>query len=361
MLIPMFRPTLRRKDYNSVLSCLVSDRISAGPMNREFTAGLCRALDVAPGITLSSFASCLYCAFEFLGLGPGDGVVISGLAPQEYLQVIESRGMRPLIVDVEPEELLPGPAEVERQLAAGAKAAVLHYSLGFLPEADDLFQLGIPVIEDISQAFGANRDGQPYGSLGQVGVLALDPGGIITAGCGGMVFSRDRRSAKALRGIAEHRFADQLLPDMNAALGLSQLREVDRFLSRRREIADLYHQSLERSRHSPLSTEQRDRQVDYSFPVLLKDGMPEVRRYASKKGIETQPAFKDAIIGTAGSIEERDGEQGSCPAEVPVISPGDRSLLNCRELLSRCLLFPLYPSLGKKDVQLICKVLSTLP
>ena len=78
-----------------------------------------------------------------------------------------------------------------------------------------------------------------------------------------------------------------------------------------------------------------------SFPVALADGMKEVRQYALKKNVDTAPAFADTIAAL------EDSPAAHCA--------------NARSLVLRCLLFPLYPMLGKRDVEAVCKVLATLP
>ena len=368
MSIPVNRATLRRKDFNSVLNCLVSDQIAPGPLNQEFTASLSRALTVPGGVSLISYRSSIHCALELLELEEGDGVLISSLAPKEYLQVIESRGLVALVADVEPGRPLLSSNSAQHQLASGAKAIVLYYSLGSMPAGDDIFQLGVPVIEDITQAVGGVWGDRPCGSRGRVGVLSLDPGGLITTGCGGVVFSRDRRSVRTLKDIAGQGFYDQLLPDMNAALGITQVRELQRFLDKRFEIAQVFREALLRSRHSPLFNDEDWVCVDFSFPILVKDGRLEVIQYANKKGIQSEPAFKNAIVAVEGYTSPEGGNDslgGSSSAGLDSSEGREintaRQFPNAQELLWRCLLFPLYPSLARRDVQLICKVLSTLP
>lgn len=342
MLVPLTRPTLRRKDYNSVLDCLVTDQIAPGPLNQEFSAALSKLTGVSGGVGLVSYRSGIHCALELLELTEGDGVIISALAPLEYLQVLQSRGLEAMIVDVDPERPLPSIDSVQEQLLRGAKALVLYYTLGAIPASDELFQLGVPVIEDISQAAGGQWGGAACGARGQVTLLSLDPGAMITTGCGAAVLSRDRRRVKTLRGIAGDLYGDQLLPDMNAALGISQIRALPRFLQKRNEIGGVFREALLRSRHRPLF--EQGQSIDSSFPILVKQGRPEVRRYAEKRGIQAEAAAKDAILAGEGTEAESAG-----------------TFSNAESLLRRCLLFPLYPSLSRKDVQLVCKVLSTLP
>lgn len=342
MLVPLVRPTLRRKDYNSVLNCMVTDQLAAGPLNQEFAAVLSKTVGMSGGIGLISYRTCINCALQLLDLEKGDGVILSALAPKEYLEVIEAGGFKAMVADVDAERPLLSADSVQQYLSRGAKALVLYYTLGCLPPEDELFQLGVPVIEDVTQAVGGSWGEQPCGSRGRATVVSLDPGGLITAGCGGGVFSADRRGVRILKEAVASRYGGELLPDMNAALGINQVRELHRFLQKRSEIEQVFREALLRSRHSALLEEGRN--VNFSFPVLVKQGRAELRRYAEKRGIETEPAFGDSVLTVEGASL-------SGPGEYP----------NAGELLRRTLLFPLYPSLARKDVQLLCKVLSTLP
>lgn len=369
MSIPLMRPTLRRRDFNSVLGCLVSDRIGPGALNRQLAADLSALTGACGGACLATFRDALQTAFAVLELHPGDAVVVSALAPQEYLEVLRLQGLKGLVADVEPRRPTLAAAEAQAHVAAGAKAIVLHHTLGFCPTGEELTQLGVPVIEDLSQSLGGTWGGSPCGSVGTVTVLSLEPQGIVTAGGGAAVLSRDRKLAKAIQGVAEGPLGSLALPDMNAALGIAQLKEIARFLHVRNELADIFLRSLQKSRHAPLlagpGSEGEPENVSYSFPVLVREGLREVRQYATKKGVETEPAFRDSIVALRSAGSEAEEARPEVPAQGQEAAAQTRreekTLPNARELLWRCLLFPLYPSLARKDVQLISKVLSTLP
>ncbi len=378
--IPVFRPTLRRRDFNSVLSCLVSDRLAGGPLNHELSAELARYLGAAGGACLATYREAVDCALEALGLARGEAVVLSALAPAEYLHRLAARGLRALLADVDPGTGLVLRSEVERLLGSAPKALILHYPLGCVPDSDELFRLGLPVLEDISQALGASlgdggdaeAEGPPpapsrrCGSLGAVSLLSLAPEGIITAGAGAAVFARDRRELKGLKEAVERRPRDALLSDMNAALGLAQAREIERFLKSRRTIAGLFTQAVARSRHGRLGPLQEQTGVPFAFPVLVKDGLKTVRQFAMKRNIDTCSAFADtaAALGQvpAGQAPAEPADGGGQPEPQPGSRPEAAGVpAAARDLLARCVLFPLYPTLLKRDLQLIVKVLSALP
>ena len=379
MSIPVFRPTLRRRDFNSVLGCLVSDRIGSGPLAHELAGELARYLGVAGGACLTTFQAAVHCALDTFELQPGASVILSALAPAEYLPLLAGRGLQAVVVDVDPATGLLRFADAERCLASGAKAMVLHYPLGFVPETEDLFALGLPVLEDISQALGgacggpAGAEGSQArcGGLGQASVLSLAPEGVITAGTGAAVFVRERRALKALRDAVDRQPRDGLLPDLNAALGLAQVRELEAFLKSRRAVAEVLAQAVARSRHGRLGAERESLDVPYGFPVLVKEGVKQVRQFAMKKGVETRSAFSDAVIAfgrvadepaAAGPVEKAEG--GGEPGATGLAAReflAEVAAPNAKDLLGRCTLFPLYPTLTKRDVQLIAKVLSALP
>jgi perosamine synthetase len=369
--IPVFRPTLRRRDFNSVLSCLVSDRLGSGPLSHELASELARYLGASGGACLATFAQAVDCALQALGLAEGEAVVLSALAPAEYLPALAARGLRALVADVDPETGLVRRSEVERHLGGAPKALILHYPLGCAPDSDELFRLGLPVLEDISQALGASlgegggdaeADGpspapsRRCGSLGAVSVLSLAPEGIITAGAGAAVFARDRRELKGLKEAVEARPRDALLSDLNAALGLAQAREIERFLKARRAMAALFSQAVARSRHGRLGPLQEQAGAPFSFPVLVKDGVKAVRQFAMKRNIETCSAFAEAVAAVGQGPAGPPGGQGRQPRPETSQAPAA-----ARDLLARCVLFPLYPTLLKRDLQLIVKVLSALP
>ena len=155
------------------------------------------------------------------------------------------------------------------------------------------------------------------------------------------MLGRTRTTSTALRHIQEGSPLYSQIPDMNAALGISQVTALESFVTARRELAAACSQSLLKTRHRSLVQKVDAEIVLSSFPVALSDGMKEVRQYALKKNVDTVPAFAETIAAL------EDSPAAHCA--------------NARSLVLRCVLFPLYPMLGKKDIEAVCKVLATLP
>ena len=341
MALPVFRPTVKRKDMGSVLSCIVSDKIGPGEISRDLVSRVAHLLGHAGGITLATPYLAVAAALEALGLARGDAVILPALAPSLWLRVLEDRGLVALVADVETDSGSMDPAQCAGLVQKGAKAIMVPHTLGIVVDIEALRAHGLPLIEDASQALGGKTGEMPCGGAADLCILSLEPESIITCGGGALVVARSRQTAAALRKIQESSPLYAQLADMNAALGISQLAALEAFVAARRELAAVYGQSLLKSRHKALIQKTDAENVLSSFAVALADGMKEVRAYALKKSIDTAPAF----AGSIAALEE---------------SPAAHCM-NARSLVLRCVLFPLYPMLGKRDVEGVCRVLATLP
>lgn len=132
-----------------------------------------------------------------------------------------------------------------------------------------------------------------------------------------------------------------MLSDLHAALGTSQWSRIEKFLKKREEILEIYKASLLKSRHKGFVVDEDNKYIPISFPLLLSTGGKETFDYAKKKKVPCNNAFQDSIIMRYPS--------------------GTENLNGAKQLSLRCVLFPLYPSLSNAEVDLISKVLASLP
>ncbi len=341
MIIPLFKPTLKRKDMDSVLTCMVSDRLAPGLYAQEFVREMADRLQAAGGAALASYYAAIGLALDLLELQSGDGVVLSPLAPSVYATALAERGLVPVFADVDARSGLVVTSEFEKALTQGPKAVVLHHSLGFVCNLPYYAGCGLKVLEDVSQAIGAQWGEQPAGGCGTVVVASLGEENLVTAGGGGLVLARKKSEAQNLKRLLEKNPGFPLLPDLNAAVALSQIRELPSFLNIRKEITSIYTDALSRSRHATLAQDEGGSGVPFSFPVVVESSMKDVRQYARKKGIDTRAAFSETVMTMDDSVYNQ--------------------FPNAKTLLLRCVLFPLYPMLGRANVESIAKVLAVLP
>ncbi|MBI9105098.1 MAG: DegT/DnrJ/EryC1/StrS aminotransferase family protein [Spirochaetales bacterium] len=340
MNISVFKPSINRKEMDAVLNCMVSDRIGFGKAASQLSKEIADYLGLKGGIAFKEYFRALKTALECLELEEGSGVIVSALAPNMYRMVLDEIGLKAIVVDVDPDSSLMDTARLE-ELVGQASALIVNYEMGFLPDIEKILEFELPVIEDISMAFGAVFSEKKAGTFGRYTLLNMDEDGLITTGGGTAVLAAGRKELQILKEQADTLHPTVFLPDMNASLGLAQLKSLEEYIEIRKEIADIFSQSLMRSRHKKLVQSGDAENINYSFPVVLDTGIAEVAAFARKKNILTEPAFSGSIAAYSEEV------QNSCP--------------NAKALLLRCMNFPLYPMLGKKNIVEIARVLSSLP
>lgn len=326
---------------DSVLTCLVSDSIGPGSLTDRVVDEVKAYLGLQGGLALREPYRALELALRALEAAAGAEVILSPLSPVMYHDACVSLGLTPRYADVDPSSGCLTPNAVEAALTAETAAVLVHYPLGFVPDVAGIAELGVPVVEDISHAFGGNDGQRKAGAHGSFVLVSLEADGMLTAGGGALALARGKRELGKLRKQAAQYGRNVVLPDMNAALVLPQLRNIEANLQRRRDIAQVYSRALAGTRHAPLVQQGEAENVYYSFAVLLAAGLREVTQYGRKKGVDVIQAFGESVLALR---------------ELP-----DGGFPNARPLLLRCVLFPLYPNLGKKNVNLVERVLTTLP
>lgn len=340
MKIPVFKPSIKRRDMDTVLSCMVSDKLGPGDLSNELAKMTAKQLEISGGFTFSSYHTAISLCLDLLSVNKNDSIIVSALAPAVYLDVINRKGIIPLIADVNPDSGLISPDSIKMYLTKEPKAIIIHNTLGFVPDMDKLAEFNTPIIEDISHSLGSRFNEKYCGSFGEFCIISLDMENVITAGQGGLLLTKDKKYLKNITSTIENYY----LSDFNSSLAIAQLKQLNNFIKIRNELFSLFSGQLMQSRHKTLIQDtENGENIPFSFPVLLETGMNEVQKYALKKSINTCQAFSDSIISR---IDEQD-INSLCP--------------NAKSLLFRCLLFPLYPMLGNRNADTICKVLASLP
>ena len=362
MSIEVWSPTIRRKEMTAVLTALVDEKVGPGDGAAQFTAFAKEKIGFEHCLALRSPAIALHQALKMLNLSPGDGVLVSGLSPLYYHTVIAGLGLTPVFADVS-ESTACIETETLEKVCEPYKAVALHHPLGFLSDTALFADTGVPLIEDVSTAFGSfeavidnrgdggNEGGGPVNgtanpmnrgknSAAAFTILGLEERDMITAGGGALLFTGDRRNASLLRNTGGLP-PEYALPDMNAAMAAVQMRECVKNIEKRREIAGLYHQSALRGRHRLFAARDNFVYNHYAFSIVIETGMKNVKQYAAKHGVAVESAFENTLAG-AEIVPAK-----TCP--------------QCRSLSLRTALFPLYPRLGAKNAEKVAKVITTLP
>ncbi len=299
-MIPVQRPYLAEEELNAVRSVFDSRWLGLGSVTKEFEEKLKEFLGAKHVIAVNTGTSALHIALDALGIGPGDEVIVPSLTFVASVQAVTNCGARPVFCDVEVETLNMDPSDVEDRITPNTRAIMpVHYG-GLACHMDDILAIAekhnVFVVEDAAHAFGSLHQGKKIGTLGHVTCFSFDPIKNITCGEGGAVVTDDDKIAaniipKRILGIdndtwtryrSERNWFYEVvtqgyryhMSNINAAIGLEQLKRMEDFRSRKQEIVRRYDEAFKVSRG--LVSPQRN--LDETFPFFFIIRVMEGRR-----------------------------------------------------------------------------------
>lgn len=259
MRIEIAKPEITEEEIASVISVLKSGNLSAGNVVREFEAAFASLVSTPYAVATSSGTTALQASLRALDLRPGDKVITTPFSFVATNNVIVDAGAVPVFVDIDPKTFNLAPDKVEQALQRYPRVrAILAVHLYGLPFDSSLVKMaerhGVYLIEDAAQAHGASVSGKMVGSLGHIAAFSFYPTKNMTTTEGGMVTTSDSKLAERVRLIvnqgqkARYEYAclgfNYRMTDLQAALGLVQLRLLPARNERRREIAHFYNDHL---------------------------------------------------------------------------------------------------------------------
>ncbi len=333
------KPTLTRKDMDAVLQTMVDEKIGPGEKKREFIKLFSAYVKAKDGIALRTFVDIIAYSLNALGLEGGSAVALSVFSPKIYEIVLKELGYEIYLTDVD-EYGQPLFDDVKKAVVEhSVKALIVFSPLGSLYRSTEEYRdLGIPIIEDVSESLASEFGEVRAGELGDIVICSFEEDGIISTAGGAIAVSRRDDYIDALKKEDEKLKKYSDLPDMNASLGIIQLSKLDATIERRREIFTAFYQSLLKGEGKPFLTGNKNYVSNgYAFPVVIETMLEEALQFAEKMGIEVKKSFSQSI-----------GQR--------FLDKYDR-FPNAVGPLARCISFPLYPFLKSTDVDTIEKVL----
>lgn len=271
MEIPFARPYLTGGESDAVAKVIASGWLSQGPQVQAFEEAFARRIGARDAVATTSGTTALALALYASGIRPGDEVIVPSLSFIATANAVWQCGALPVFADVDPRTYNLSPEAAEGAITSRTKAIMPVHQVGLPADMDSFFEIsnrrGVLIVEDAACAIGATYKGRPIGSMGTLAAFSLHPRKVITTGEGGMIAVSDPRVAERLRRLRAHsmdvsdlvraRVRDVVfetypehgfnlrMTDMQAALGLCQLRQLDFILAERRRLAARYTTALE--------------------------------------------------------------------------------------------------------------------
>lgn len=312
-MIPVNTPHLSSDDEKAIMEAVKSGWISSeGPQIKAFEQALARSFDRSYVSVVSSGTAALEIAFEALELRPGDEVILPDFMIVSCLFPIIRAGAIPVFVDCEKHSFNCTPDRIIGAINANTKAILLAHVYGLPVDLNKIIniakQRNITVIEDAAEVIGQTYNSGKCGSFGDISIFSFYPNKHITTGEGGALLTNSKRLKDKFDyfrnlGFTSERFIHEKLAwnyrmtAIQAALGISQLKALERTVRRKRSIGYIYNELLQELDNVLLPVPETDysENIYWVYPLILTGDFhrksKEVQKLLLARGIGTRPFF----------------------------------------------------------------------
>ncbi|QTN38489.1 DegT/DnrJ/EryC1/StrS family aminotransferase [Cryomorphaceae bacterium] len=267
--IPISLPVTGEEEWMATREPLMSGWITSGPKVREFEGLFAERHNVEHAIAVTSATTALHLGMAALGIGPGDEVIVPAFTWVSSANVVLYQGATPVFVDIDLNTFNIDPSKIKSKITDKTKAIIAVHLFGLCADMDAISKAapGIPIVEDAACAAGAEYKGTPAGALGSIGCFSFHPRKSVTTGEGGMVTTNDKALAEQISCLRNHGASvseeqrhhgpkPYILPDfdmmgynyrmtdLQGAVGIVQIKKLDRFIGERQQWAEYYQREL---------------------------------------------------------------------------------------------------------------------
>lgn len=253
--IPSNRPILGAEEINAVTKVLktgmLTHKSGEGQFALKFEEAFAKFIGAKHAIAVNSGTAALHAALLALNVEPGDEVIAPPFSFIATTNMILLCGAKVVFADIDPHTYNLNPEKVESAITPQTKAIMPVHLYGHPTEMDPLLELAqkhdLSIVEDCCQAHGAKYRGRQVGTIGDVGCFSLYPSKVITTGEGGVLTTYNDELAVNLRRIRTHGEVrpyefirlghNYRMPEMEAAIGVEQLKRLPGFLKQRHKNA----------------------------------------------------------------------------------------------------------------------------
>ena len=297
-MIPLSRPEFGDEEARAVADVLKTGWVSQGPKVAEFESLLAARVGAAYGVATTSCTTALHLALVASGIGAGDEVICPSYSFVATANAVLYAGATPVFADIQPDTWNIDPADVATRVTSKTRAILAVHQVGLAADLDAIRGAAparVPIIEDAACAIGSLYKGRPVGSSGNVACFSFHPRKTISLGEGGMVTTNDVAVADRVRMLRSHGASvsdldrhqakglvfeeyrelgyNYRMTDIQAAIGVEQLKRLDDLLTRRRAVAGRYNTAFCKVAQIQTPAEPAYAQHAYqSYAIRLRPG-----------------------------------------------------------------------------------------
>lgn len=366
---PLSDIDLGKEEEKQVLRVLRSKWLSTGPVTEKFEKAFSEYLGGGDAIAVSSGTSALHLALACLGLGEADEVILPSLTFIATANAVLYVGAKPIFADIGGEEDLNiASEEIEKRITKKTKAImVMHYG-GYPCEMKAILGIakrhGLYVIEDAAHAPGAEYRGKKCGLVGDMGCFSFFSNKNLVTGEGGMVVTRDKARAGKVRRLRSHgmealswdKYRGRLssydiqglgynyrTTEIQSALGLVQLKKLDRNNRKRKGLVEIYREGLQEVNEVSIPFSKFEGNPSYHlFPILVTPSINRNGLMERLKDFGIQASVHYPPVHLFSLYRRRFGFR-------------ERMLPKTEEVSRREVTLPLHPRMKAEDVKWIVK------
>ena len=359
--IPYGKQLVDEADIQAVCEVLRSDWLTTGPKVEEFERAFAASAGTREAVAVCNGTAALHAAMHALDIGAGDEVIVPPLTFAATANSVVYQGGTPVFADVDPDTLLLDPSAAAAKITSRTRAIVGVDYAGQPCDYDALRSLtsrhGLALVADACHAIGGSYRGRPVGSLADLSIFSFHPVKTITTGEGGMITTDNAAFARRMRtfrnhGITtDHRQREQVgswfyemvdlgfnyrITDFQCALGMSQLKKLPAWISRRQEIARHYDQAFAKaSQITPLSVRG---EVSHGYHLyVVKVARDRARIFANLRAAGIGVNVHYVPVHLHPYYQSRFGTR---PGMLPV----------AEDAYQRILSLPIYPAMCNSDI-----------
>jgi len=292
--IPIQRPSIGTEELEEIKKVFDTGWLGLGSVVYEFEELVKEYLGAEDVVAVNSGTTALHIALDSIGIGSGDEVIVPSLTFCASVQVITSLGAIPVFCEIDPLTLNIDVNDAKKRITPKTKAIMPVHYCGNPCDMDFLLSLGrernIIIIEDAAHAFGSLYKGKKIGSFGNVTCFSFDPIKTLTCGEGGAVavnhdlaelirrkrnLGIDKDAYRRYEGT-QNWFYEVVtqgyryhMSNINAAIGLAQLKKLPLFIKRKQDIVKTYNENFSRTKGIVLLNWNVDEVSPFSYMIRV--------------------------------------------------------------------------------------------
>lgn len=315
--IPFGMPLIGKEEKDAVMEVLSGPTLVHGPRAKDFEVKFAQFSGAEYSTSVASCTAALHLSYFYIGLGVGDEVIVPAQTHNATAHAVELCGAKPIFVDAEPETGNIDITQIEKHITPRTKAISLVHFLGMPVNMKRINEIAkkhnLFVVEDCALAIGTYFEGVHAGLFGDVGCFSFYPVKHMTTSEGGMLISKHQKIVEKIsrqKAFGVDRTAgERTIPgvydvtmlgfnyrmsEIEAALGIEQLKRIPEFLKKRKENFDALRQALEQIDELKIlkSSYGEYQSSYYCLSIILSDSLKEKR-------FDIVKSLKDRGIGTS--------------------------------------------------------------